>query len=126
MGLVEQIKKDTENFTMNSGGDGWGVEQKWTSPTGVNVTIIGVSVKHHMGYDSEGNLIRTKNASAVFSEKAMLDVGYSIRGTNGEVNMDKHKVQIKDSTGNFYKYSVKSWLPDETLGLIVCILNAHE
>lgn len=115
-------------MTMNSGGDGWGVSQKWTSPLNQQVTIIGVHVKHHISYDDQGNIINTKNASATFSEQAMINVAYSIRNSEGEVNMDKHKVEIKDSTGMVYKYMVKpgSWMPDETLGLITCILAAHE
>lgn len=123
MGLIDLAKKDTEAVTMSLAG--WGVEQIWTSPAGVTKTIVGTHVKHHMGYDAEGNLISSKNASATFSEKAMIDAGYPIR-INGEVKLEKHKVQIADSTGGLYKYMVKTWLPDETLGLITCILNAYE
>lgn len=125
MGLIDRIKKDSELITMNGGGDGWGVSQDWTSPTGQQVTIVGLHVKHHMGFDAEGNVVNSKNASVTFSEKAMIDEGYNIR-VGGEVNLDKHKVSVKDSTGNVYNYMVKAWLPDETLGLITCILSAYE
>lgn len=123
MGLIDQIKKDSESVTMNL--NGWGVSQDWKSPTNQQVTIVGLHIKHHMSYDSDGNLINSKNASVTFSEKAMLDVGYNIR-VGGEVNLDKHKVSVKDSTGNVYNYMVKTWLPDETIGLITCILSAYE
>lgn len=128
MGLIDKIKKDSEAVTMNGGGDGWGVEQKWTSPTNQQVTIIGLHVKHHMSYDEHGNTVNSKNASVTFSEKSMTNVGYSVRGANGEVNMSNHKVIVKDSTGVEYKYKVKpgSWYPDEVLGLITCILSAYE
>lgn len=125
MGLIDQIKRDSELVTMNGGGDGWGVSQDWTSPTNQQVTIVGLHVKHHMGFDADGNVVNSKNASVTFSEKAMIDAGYSIR-VGGEVNLDKHKVSVKDSTGNIYNYMVKTWLPDETLGLITCILSAYE
>lgn len=125
MGLIDRIKKDSELITMNGGGDGWGVSQDWTSPTGQQVTIVGLHVKHHMGFDTEGNVVNSKNASVTFSEKAMIDAGYNIR-VGGEVNLDKHKVSVKDSTENIYNYMVKTWLPDETLGLITCILSAYE
>jgi len=126
VGLIDQIKRDSELVTMNGGADGWGVSQDWTSPSNQQVTIVGLHVKHHMAYDAEGNVINSKNASVTFSEKAMIDVAYSIRNTDGEVNLDKHKVSVKDSTGNVYNYMVKTWLPDETLGLITCILSAYE
>lgn len=127
MGLIDQIKKDSEAVTMNGGADGWGVSQTWTSPSNQQVTIFALHVKHHMGIDPEtGIVVNSKNASATFSEKAMIDIGYSIRNGEGEVNLDKHKVSIKDSTGNIYNYMVKTWLPDETLGLITCILSAYE
>jgi len=125
MGLIDQIKKVSELVTMNGGGDGWGVSQNWTSPTGQQVTIVGLHVKHHMGFDADGNVVNSKTASVTFSEKAMIDAAYSIR-VNSEVNLDKHKVSVKDSTGNIYNYMVKTWLPDETLGLITCILSAYE
>ena len=56
----------------------------------------------------------------------MTDNGYSIRDVSGEVNMKNHLVEIADSTGVLYKYKVSSFLPDEVLGMVVCILEAYE
>lgn len=111
---------------MNGGAEGWGVQQDWTSPMNQQVSIIGVHVKHHTAFDENGNVVNSKIASATFSEKAMIDVAYNIRNAGGEVYLEKHKVFIKDSTGVIYKYMVKTWLPDETLGLITCILTSYE
>lgn len=125
MSLIAQAKKDIE--LINSDLSGFGVEQIWKHPVGSVVrTIVGRHVKHHLNYDEFGKLINTKKASASFSEKAMIDAGYSIRNAIGEVSLKNHLVDIKDSTGTLYKYKVNEWFPDETIGMIVAILESYE
>ncbi len=125
MGLIEQAKKDSE--LINSDLNGFAVNQTWKHPvTSQILTIQGRHTKHHLGFNELGQVINTKNASATFSEKIMTDNGYSIRDASGEVNLKNHLVEIKDSTNTLYKYKVSSFLPDEVLGMIVCILEAYE
>lgn len=126
MNLVDLAKKDIEAINSDK-VNGWAVDLKFTNPTAsLVVTIQGRSVKHHTSYDDEGNKINTRIASVSFSEKAMIDVGYSIRNTAGEVSMKKHLVEVKDSTGTLVKYRIEQWFPDETIGMVVCILGSYE
>lgn len=125
MSLIDQAKIDSQ--IINSDLNGFGVLQKWTNPTTAQtVNITGRHVKHHLRYDEFGEQVNTKKASATFSESVMIANSYSIRDASGEVNMKGHLVEIKDSTGNFYKYKVTQFFPDEVLGMIVCILEAYE
>lgn len=125
MGLLEQAKKDTE--AINTNLNDWSALQYWTNPGATKTaTVKGRHVKHHMGFDLEGKLVRTKNASCSFSEQTMVDAAYPIRNAKGEVDLKNHLVNIVDSTGTLYKYIVEQWLPDETIGMVVCILGAYE
>lgn len=125
MGLVDTAKRDT--LMINTDLNGWGVIQNWTHPVaGQLLTITGRHVKHHLTFDEFGNSVNSKKASCTFSEQSMINGLYNIRNASGEVTMKGHLVQIKDSTGNFYKYKVKEFFPDEVLGQIVCILEAYE
>lgn len=125
MGLIDQAKKDIEQITSNL--DGFGVEMTLTAPTSQSITIKGLHKKHHLGIDPEkGVAVNTKTASVSFSEKFLTDQGYPVRNSKGVVDLKKHLVDVKDSTGNSEKYIIEQWFPDETIGLIVCILGTYE
>lgn len=121
MGLIQQAKELIEQITVNS--DDFAVAITLTSPTGTTATIKGLHTKHHLGIDTDGNMVNTKKAHVSFSEKYLTDVSYPIRNAAGEVDLKKHKVSVKDSTGTAKNYMIQSWYPDETVGLIVCILE---
>lgn len=123
MGLIAQAKADIESITSNL--NEFGVSMKFTSPGGETATITGLHTKHHLGIDTDGNAENTKKAHASFSEKFLLNAGYPVRNSAGEVNLTGHKVEVADSTGVTKTYMVQQWFPDETLGHIVCILEDY-
>jgi len=97
---------------------------KVTSPVGFSVNVKGVASKHHVGIDPEtGRGINTKNAHCSFSEKSLNDLGYVTRNTDKEVSMIGHVIETADNTGVVKKYRINEAFPDETLGLIVCMLG---
>ena len=124
MGLFDQAKKDIQQITSNS--DEWGVELTFISPAGLSVKTYGVHTKHHLGYDTEGNRVNTKNASFSVSEQNLIDLNYPIRNEHNNVNLGGHKIDAKDSTGTLCHYVINQWFPDESVGLIVCILSELE
>lgn len=124
MGLLAQAKKDIEQITSNL--DGWAAVLRFTSPTDEEVTINGLHTKHWIQTDPDtGRMINTKNAHISFSEQFMIDEAYVIRDASGEVNLSGHKVHVIDSTGFEKDYIIREWFPDETIGLIVCILGDY-
>lgn len=126
MNLVDQAKLIVESINTND-VSGFAKTQVWSNPNGsLIVTIKGRHVKHHLGIDENGNAINTKNASCSFSEQTMINASFPIRDASGEVNLKGYKVTIVDSTGTLYKYKVEQWFPDETMGMVVCILTAYE
>lgn len=129
--LIAQITTDTDS--------GWADDIVLLSPGnssfdssfgitfGASVSIKGLHSKHHLGIDLEtGNHVNEKKAHISFTEQQVVDLGFPIRNAKGEVNMAKYLCKVKDSTGVLLLYVVEQWFPDETVGLIVCILGDYE
>jgi hypothetical protein len=125
MGLIETIKQDIQKITTDLSG--FGIEINLTTPDdALSVDIVGLHTKHHLGIDTEGNQVNTKNTHIAISEQVLIDLGYPVRNANEEVFLRDHKVLAKDSTGVLKSYVIREWLPDETIGLIVCILGDYQ
>jgi hypothetical protein len=124
MGLIELIQKDIQKITSNS--KEFGVTLTLKAPTYEIAVIKGLHTKHHLGVDTEGNTVNSKNARASFSEKFLIDAGYPVRNKAGEVDFKNHLLSAADSTGVVKQYIIQQWFPDETIGLIVCILEDFE
>lgn len=124
MGLIEQAAIDLAIITSN--GDDFGVDITFTSAFDSKVvTIKGYHNKIHLGVDGNGNVVHSKNATVAVSESLLLAQGYTVRNVSGEVGMKGDLVDVKDSTGVLKNYKVKSKMPDETVGLIVFVLEDY-
>lgn len=120
MSLISQARIDAKSFISNS--DEWGVEMTLTAPDSTTTTITGLFTKHHMAVDPESGMqVIGKNAHISFSESDLSD--YPVR-VSGEVSLKGHKVTVADSYGTL-TYKIKEVQPDETLGIIVCILSDY-
>jgi hypothetical protein len=122
MGLMEQAQIDANLITTNL--IDFSTEFTITSPTNIVFVGKGLFIKHHLGIDTDGNAVNSKKASLTFAERSMLN--YPLRNANLQVNLRSHKISVKDSTGLVANYMVREWFPDETIGLIVCILGDFE
>jgi hypothetical protein len=120
MGLIDQIRLDVQRITSNI--NDFPIEINMIAPTGETAILTGIHTKHHLGVDTEGNAINSKKSSVAFSESLLL-APYPVRNINGEVDMRNHRVNAKDSTGIEKQYIVQQWFPDETIGLLVLILE---
>lgn len=123
-GLIEQAKGDWQKFSSDL--NGWGVAITLTAPTAEVANIAGLGTNHHIGVDSDGNAINTKNAHITISEQLLVDAGYPVRDSDNEVAIINHRVSYKDSTGITKEYVIEETFPDETIGMITCILNDFE
>ena len=124
MGLRDQAKADIESITSNL--NDFGILISFLAPTLEVATITGIHSKHHLGIDTDGNMINSKKAHISFSEKFLVALNYPVRDVKGEVNLKGHLVSVKDSTGILKNYIMQSWYPNETIGLITCILEDYE
>ena len=124
MSLINRAKEDWQRFTSNP--NEFGVSISIETPTHTNQTdVVGLATKHHIGLDTEGNLINARNAHCSISEQLLTDAAYPVR-VNGEVDLEGHIVKWADSTGNIKQYVIREFFQDETVGMIVCILGDFE
>ncbi len=127
MGLIEQAKKDAQRIISDLSGFGQSIE--FIAPTGEIVTVTGLHKKIRLGVDLQtGNIINSLVATVTVTSLDLFAAGYPYRNIDGhgEVNLEGHLVNVKDVTGDIINYSIQSWHPDETVGLIVCYLQYFE
>lgn len=121
MNILDLARRDTQHILTN--GNDWAVDVTFTSKTGEAVTIKATASKHHLNVSGEGVAVNSLNAHIAVSEAALVAAGYTVRNAGGEVNLKEHTVTYASSTGTPRTYIIEEAFPDETLGLIVCILG---
>jgi hypothetical protein len=119
--LLSLARKDAKNHITKGGFEENITLQTADSLTSVDVT--GYATKHFLQFDSDGLPINTKNVHICISEDDLVDLSYPVRNAKNEVNLLHHKVTFKDSTGLDRTYKINENWPDESLGLIVCVLS---
>ena len=120
--LLEAARKDALKF-ISSGG--FEEDIILTHPSGLPVlNLKGLHSKHWIGFDSDGNQINSKNAHILISEEVLTLNGYITRNLRtNNIDLEKHRVTVKDSTLIEKEYVIQECYPSETFGLIVCILG---
>ncbi len=123
MSLIAQAQADIKQITSNLCE--FAVDIKLINTTNQIINTKGLHTKIHLAVDTDGNMVNAKKAHISFSEDNIIELGFSIRNAKGEVDLRKWKADVKDSTGIVKNYSIQQWFPDETIGLIVCILEDY-
>ena len=125
MNLYDQAKADVNQITGN--GFEWGEPITLIAPNAQQAIVNGIHAKHHTEFNEDGFPVNGKIANIAISEDNVLAINasYPLR-TNGEIHLQGHLVTVKDSTGIDQEYVIQQWFPDETIGLIVCILSDYE
>jgi len=123
MGLIDQARLDIQRITSDLSG--FGQQIIMVSPTDVVAAIVGLHRKINLAYDTEGNIINSRQSYISVSEAILVAAAYPIRNGRGEVDLKNHKVYVRDSSGRVCSYKVNSWTPDETIGLIPMFLEDY-
>lgn len=125
MGMLEQAQADIKRIRTDPAG--FTRSMNFISKDGINsVYIRGMHSKIHMAVDTEGQNVNSKKATASISESSLTDLGYPTRDAKGECSLKDDKVDVVDSTGVLCHYIIREVFPDETVGLIVCVLGDFE
>ncbi|MDD5013660.1 MAG: hypothetical protein PHW73_00980 [Atribacterota bacterium] len=96
-----------------------------TINSNTSLTIQGIYAKHHNSIATDGTPVNSKLTRISFAESSLILANYPVRNTNGEVSMLRHKIDFVDSTGILKHYIIKETFPDETVGVITCILGDY-
>lgn len=123
MSLKDLAKRDIARFLGNSNEYN---SISFLAPSGQTATVTGIDSKIHLGVDEGGNPVNSKKATISVPESSLIAQGYPVRDSKGEVSLRRHKIDVSDSTGIVKQYVVQEIFPDETFGLITCILGERE
>lgn len=136
MGLLDQARALTVRITSDL--PGWSDDIVLISPEGDEYAMRALVTKHHIEINPDtGKPYNSRNAHISFAEANLFGQNpidpldpipvllYPIRNAQGIVDLSSHRVRCKDSTGATSEFVIKQWFPDETLGLIVCILGDY-
>ena len=121
--ILELARKDSR-FYITKGGFESDITMK-ASPSSPIISITGFATKHHISFDTDGTLQNAKNAHICISEIELVEMGVNVR-VNEELMLLNYIVTYADSSGVDKTYIVRENYPDETLGLIVCILGDYD
>lgn len=124
MSLLDQIKADIVQITTNK--DEYGCDLSFYAPNGQIAQVVGIAGKHHLSLDEMGRPTNSRAAHFSIAESVLIAAGYTVRDNAGEVAIRNHRVDWADSTGITKRYVIEQTFPDETIGLIVCILGSLE
>ena len=124
MSLLERAREDIKTITTDL--NGFAVSMVFIIGGTEYPPVTGLHTKHHLGFNAElQKWANVKNAHISVAESEFIRIDYPLRNAAGEVFMQYHKVRVADSTGEERLYNVDQWFPDETVGLIMCILGAE-
>lgn len=122
--ILDLAKRDAKVF-VNKGG--FELDIQLTTPSNdLTLQAKGLGTKHWINFDSDGNPINSKNVHICIDEEFLVNNSYPTRNAKGEIRLINHLVSFKDSSGLEKDYIIKENYPDETLGLIVCILADYK
>lgn len=121
--LLDKVRRDSKRY-VTAGGFHDDIVLKTTDGL-TQIALTGFVSKHWINFDTDGAPVNSKNAHICIDEDVLEELNYPYRNSDGEVALKNHRVFTKDSTGGLKSYVVKEWFPDETLGLIVCILGDY-
>lgn len=120
--FINMVRRDSKRIVS---GSGWTIDIVLTDAGGTSYSVKATYKKHWSTMDNDGVPMRGKNATITVSEADLADKGYPVRNDSGEIDMANHTVNFADSSGDTSDYYIQNTLPDETLGIIVCILGDY-
>lgn len=123
MSIIARAKADWKKFSQE-------IELTFTKKDGSETAVVmGIGTRHSLSMDTDGIPVNMPNNHVSFSEELFneANASYIIRPNNGEeIKMIGDRVSFLDSTGTAREHIIKQAWPDQTVGMIVCILENEE
>lgn len=125
MNILQKAKADWRKLSQSA----FDLELTFTNPDGETATIKGIGTRHSLSMDTDGMPVNMPNNHVTFCEELIQEANadYIIREPGSEeVKMTGHRVAFADSTGTVQEHIIKQAWPDQTVGMVVCILENEE
>lgn len=125
MGVLDFAIEDYEDFMSDEVGAS--IPMTITTPDGsTTADIRGLGMSHHLSFDTEGQMVNTKQSHVSIHENVLIKAGYPVRNDKDVVSLHKHKIEFADHRNVIKPYLIIQAFPDETLGGITCMLGEYE
>lgn len=119
---LDRAKYDWNRFSVSGGFE---VNATLTPSGGEPVLVKCLGTKHHNSINTDGIPINSKNTHISLIESYLTGLGLTVRDSSGEINLRNWLVSFADSSGVSKDYIIKETMPDETVGVITCILGDY-
>jgi len=126
MGILDFARQDWKTI-LGSKMD-FSIDITITNPkTGESAMVVGLNTKHWFKVDYDtGMIVNTRNAHINISEAELVAAYFPTRNAAGEVNLKGCLINVADSTGIKKDYIITQAHPDETVGVLVCLLGDYK
>ena len=119
--LLDRAKKDAIRIITNGG-----FETEITLTKGlVSVETKGLAPSTHLTFDSDGLAVNTSKRRVCVSETDLVDKGLTVRNAKNDVYLVGVLLSFADNSGVTKTYVVGENWADNTLGVIVLILEKY-
>jgi hypothetical protein len=125
MGILDLARKDLDLFM--SSARNFSVKITITNPsTGQSAELIGLHSKHWFKVDYEsGIVVDTRNAHVSITTAELIRQYFDFYNSKNEIYIKGFIIKVADSSGIEKEYKITAQFPDETTGVIVCMLGDY-
>lgn len=124
MSLREQAATDLHTILTDQDDFGWPITV--TDPDGTSASLVGFSGDIFQTIDPDtGQAIAGRNAHVAISKKSLSDAGLGEPRGIADNTIKPWKVSFDDTNGVTYNFKVLEAMPDRTIGVVTCMLEAY-
>ena len=125
MGILDLARKDLDLFISSAKNFSVKITITNTS-TGETAELIGLHSKHWFKVDYEsGIIVDTRNAHISISTAELIRQYFNFYNSKKEIYIKGFIIKVADSSGIEKDYKITAQYPDETTGVIVCMLGDY-
>lgn len=126
MGIIAQARLDLIDIITNANDFGVTLIFYAADSPVSTATVIGTGRHIDYTFDELGMVKGLgSNATCTVTEASLIAAGYPYKNGSGDYDFYKHRVTMQDATKTGY-YMVKTWIPNDGLGIISFELADYE
>lgn len=124
MGLIDRARNAVKRYTSDVTGAAVSITIK-NPNNSVSLDLTGIHTRINLGVDQDGNITNSRKAYVSIMESFLVSNGYPVRNSERVIILKGHQIIVSDTFG-ISNYVIKTVIPDDTLGNLVCMLSDLE